>query len=118
MRNFQLYKLGVGDLNNKEKKIYNYLKENLSELSCFEDEDNPGVSLFGKDRTGILFKYDSKKEYLYISYNDVCEFLIEEMGIGIIGSKELVDSWIDLTFDLRIKRIYSIYAFSSYLWKK
>jgi len=106
IRNIQLYKLGLGDLNINEKRIYKHLKVNVSELSCFEDDDNPGCLFFGDTPNHTIIMYNVVTKELNILFDNVCDYLINIMDMEITESKILVESWLKLTLDMNPKSIY------------
>jgi len=108
-RNIQLYKLGIADLNIDEKKIYDFLVDNLSELDTYISEETPGDLYFGKDKNTIIMYYDSKKRYIHISYTEIWEFIELEIYIQYSGIESLIIWWVKKTLDLNIEHIDGVY---------
>jgi len=104
IRNIQLYKLGLGDLNADEKSIYKYLKENVSGLNKYTIPTDD-ITFFGKTEDLIIFSYDSNNEWVYLLSKSVWSFLTYMKHINNKNISELLTWWFSLTLNLNIKNV-------------
>ena len=84
IRDFKLFRLGTGELDDNEAKIYNFLVDNLCELNTYTSVDIPRVGwlYFGKSEIDIdiVLFYNPKCEDLYVNYG-LWYFLNEDLNI-------------------------------------
>jgi len=104
-RNIQLSKLGIGELDDDEKKIYNFLVDNLSNLQTFISDKNPDELFFGKSRESIVLIYDSKNETLHIDYVKIWSFFRDDLLMERSYIEILIKWWIGVQLNLKPKHI-------------
>jgi len=94
IRNIQLYKLGLTDLDTLEKEVYDFILINLSDLLCFEDEDYPECLFLGRNSDEVIIIYYNKRtEFLYITCSVIWDFFIDKMKANRSEIKSLVQWW-------------------------
>jgi len=78
IRNISLYKLGLGDLNFSEKKVYDFLSEELSNLvySKFDNDYDDGYYILSDNTKRIIGEHDGKIDCLYLNF-DIFEFIYD-----------------------------------------
>jgi len=103
-RNIALAKLGIGDLNFRERRVYNFLKDNLLDLNCYKTKDYPSVYFFGKSETSIVLEYHFIVDYLCINYNDIWSYFVY-MNIEEEDIKSLIRWWIKDTINIHTTNI-------------
>jgi len=80
-RNVTLHKLGIGELEGNEKKIYDYMSDVLFGLSKYIQDEF--VIEYGKNKLSIILRYNFKTGVLYVSYNSIWCFFRDELGMRI-----------------------------------
>jgi len=75
IRNVKLAKLGMGELNRNEEKLYKFLMDNLYGLNTYITDEHPDKLYFGKDKGQIILSYSLKNEWLWVKYSDIWSFL-------------------------------------------
>ena len=103
-RNVQLAKLGIGELDRLERKLYDFLIIDLSDLKKYVPDKYPNNIYFGKSKHNILFKYDSQSQWLYVNYG-VWRFLTNDLNIRYIDVPKLISWWVEATFAFKPKHI-------------
>jgi len=112
IRNVQLAKLGIGELDDDEKKIYNFLVDNLSNLQTFISDKNPDSLYFGKNRESLVLSYNSKNETLYINNKKIWSFFRDDLSIEPSDIATLIKWWVGVELDLKPKDISGEYPLS------
>jgi len=106
IRNVQLAKLGIGELDRLEKNLYDFLTTYLSDLKKYVPDKYPNNIYFDKSKYNILFKYDSQSQWLYVNYG-VWNFLNKDLNIRYIDVPKLISWWVEATFGFKTKHIES-----------
>jgi len=100
IRNVQLAKLGIAEFNSDEKKTYEFLIDNLSELNTYISYEKPNRLYFGKVPDKIVLEYDLEDEQLWVEYH-IWKYLIYKH----IDIKPLLKWWVKNTLGLNPKHI-------------
>jgi len=109
IRNIQLSKLGISELDSDEKKIYEFLIDNLSKLNTYISDDNPNCVYFGKNIENIVLSYYEKNELLNVSYEKIWSFFSRDTGMIYENIQLLVIWWGENTLNLKVKNSQFIF---------
>jgi len=109
IRNIQLYKLGITDLEGDEKTIYEFLVSNLSELNRYklvdESVDELDTLCFGKSIDKIVLYYKSKIEVLTVDYTEIWLFFSSDLSMESSDIRMLIKWWVAYSLELLPKYI-------------
>jgi len=100
-RNLQLYKLGIAELEGNEKKIYNFLMDNLFGLNTYITDEAPDYSYFGKSTNEIVLRYSLKNELLLVKYSNIWSFFNNDLYMDNDNIEELMEWWVEHTLSLK-----------------
>jgi len=106
-RNIQLTKLGIGELVGLEKKVYDFLMTELSDLNIYRDM-NPKNLYYGKSMDSIVLNYELDWEWSWVDDKSVWKYLVELLGVEFrnINEIELVLAWwIEYTLGFVSKKV-------------
>jgi len=106
-RNIQLSKLGIAELDNFEKKAYDFLVDKLTGLCTYTSDKKPGILYFGKNTDNIVLIYDSQKECLHVDDYKIWSFFERGLSIDYTDTQSLMEWWVGLDLDLKPKYINS-----------
>jgi len=104
-RNIQLHKLGIGKLNRKEQKVYNFLANKLKGLCVYKSDKEPNFLYFGKNDDIIVLVYNSNDETLYVDDDEIYTSLEFKTSIQYYDIEPLIRWWVDLVLNLKPKHI-------------
>ena len=113
IRNVQLYKLGIGELNGRDKKIYNFLVDNLTGLCVYTSDKKPNYLYFGKTIDTIVLSYDSKNQILYIDYDKIWSFFNDNLSMGYVDLESLMRWWVGGGLNLKPKHINELFHYNN-----
>ena len=102
-RNISLYKLGIAELDNSERIIYEFLIENLSGLNTYISDKYPDDLYFGKSEKDIILYYDTKNEWLRVKYDNIWSFFKNDLMMEYDNIQSLTKWWVDVTLNLKPK---------------
>jgi len=83
-------------------KIIKYLNYEFSNLEQFEPEVYPDYIFFMKDGK-VIFDYNRKNGYVYISYDKIWSFLENFFGLEYKEIQDLTKEWMEEHYKLRVK---------------
>ena len=86
---------------NLKNKIIKYLNSEYPELEQFETEKYPDYIFFMKDGE-LIFDYNKKNEYIYISYNKIWSFLKSFFGLEYEEIQDLTKEWVEEHYKLEV----------------
>ena len=86
---------------NLKHKIIKYLNSEYGDLTPFETEKYPDYIFFMKDGK-VIFEYDKKNEFVYISYNKIWSFLESFFGLKYEEIQDLTKEWVEGHYKLRV----------------
>ena len=86
---------------NLKHKIIKYLNSEFSDLEQFETEEYLNHIFFMKDGK-VVFDYNKKKGYVYISYNKIWSFLESFFGLKYEEIQDLTKEWVEEHYKLRV----------------
>jgi len=98
-RNVSLFKLGIADLDNNERLLYDFLSEELSDLLYFECND-PNILRFGKNKDKIVLIYIIKQKFLYVSYHQIWKQISDNMSMRYSDVQLLISWWLSDIFEV------------------
>jgi len=105
-RNLQLYKLGIAELESNEKRIYDFLINNLTNLNLYTSDEHSYIIYFGKTINDIFLNYNSKNGMLMIDYDNIWSFFSDILSMEYSHILQLMRWWVDVALDL--KPIYMV----------
>jgi hypothetical protein len=85
---------------NLKHKIIKYLNSEYPELEQFETEEYPRYIFFMKDRK-VIFDYDKKNGYVFISNDEIWSFLESFFGLEYEEIQDLTKQWVEEHYKLR-----------------
>ena len=86
---------------NLKNKIIKYLNSEYPELEQFETEKYPGYIFFMKDGK-VIFDYNKKNGYVYISYDKIWSFMESFFGLEYEEIQILTKEWVEEHYKLRV----------------
>jgi len=104
-RNVQLSKLGISELDNVEKKVYEFLVNNLTGLCAYTSDKKLGILYFGKSADNIVLCYNLKEEVLHVDYNIIWSFFKYNLSIESFDIDSLIKWWVGMTLNSKPKHI-------------
>jgi len=108
-RNVSLYKLGIGDLVGDDKRIYDFLIENLYNLNTYTESN--GDLDFGKDIDSIVLKYYPSTKKLYILGKYFFKFFDIDSSIGFDLVIIIIKWWVRLTLYINVDYLNYFYDY-------
>ena len=81
--------------------IKNYLNKEYSGLVRYETDKLPNNIFFMKDGE-LIFEYNKKNEYIYISYNKIWSFLKSFFGLEYEEIQDLTKEWVEEHYKLEV----------------
>jgi len=112
IRNIKLSKLGIGELDSHEARIYDFLTSNLSELNTYVSDRNLDDLYFGKDMDSLLLKYEGKKERLIVQCSGCWDFFKKEMNIYHFDIMSIFKYWAEYQMGIKPK-----YVIQTFIWE-
>ena len=104
-RNISLYKLGLLELDNDEKKAYDFLMNNLCDLNIYYSERTPDVLYYGKSVTEFVLEYDIRDGCVLVSCSEIWSFFNRELSMTRDDIVSLILLWINIYLDLKARYI-------------
>ena len=86
---------------NLKHKIIKYLNSEYPELEQFETEKYPEYTFFMKDGD-VVFDYNKKNGYVYISYDKIWSFMESFFGLEYEEIQDLTKEWVEEHYKLRV----------------
>jgi len=108
VRNISLTKLGLTELKGREKRIYEFLMENLSGLNTYTSDKKPKMLYFGKSEEDIVLFCNSESETFYVDTDKIWSFFENGLSMDYSDIKSLIIWWVAMTLNLNIDDIIRI----------
>jgi len=93
-RNIQLSKLGINELDKDEKKVHDFLMENLSGLNVYLFKDIPSEIYYGKSIHEIVLCHDLLDEYLLVNDDKIWNFFKNELHMNEYNIVSIISWWL------------------------
>ena len=81
--------------------IFQYLNSEYGDLEQFETEEYQGYTFFMKDGK-VIFDYNKKNGYVYISYDKIWSFLESFFGLEYEEIQDLTKEWVEEHYNLGV----------------
>ena len=102
---------------NLKHKIIKYLNTEYPELEQYETEEYPEFIFFMKDGE-VVFDYNKKNGYVYISYDNIWSFLMNFFGLEYEEIQGLTKEWVEEHYKLGVTTTaISIEAVTAARWR-
>ena len=85
----------------KNRAIIKWLNLEYGDLTPYETEEYPDYIFFMKDRK-VVFNYNKKNGYVYISYDKIWSFLKNFFGLEYEEIQGLTKKWVEEHYKLRV----------------
>jgi len=105
IRNVQLAKLGIAELEGFEKKTYEFLIENLSNLNTYICKRYPNNLYFGKSPNEIVLDYDSEYGYIWADEEEIWLFFKLDINMSYYDFSTLIKWWVERIFNIKPIRV-------------
>ena len=96
-----------------KNKIIKYLNSEFSNLEQFEPKEWTTDYIFFMKDGKVIFEYDKKNEFVYISYNEIWAILESFFGLEYEEIQDLTKEWVKEHYNLRVTT--TPYGVSTYL---
>lgn len=87
---------------NLKHKIIKYLNSEYSNLEQFEPKEWTTDYIFFMKDGKVIFEYDKKNEFVYISYNKIWAILESFFGLEYEKIRHLIKEWVEGHYNLRV----------------
>ena len=94
--------------------IFQYLNSEYPELEQFEPEEYPNHIFFMEDGQ-VVFDYNKKNGYVYISYDKIWSFMESFFGLNYKEIQTLTKEWVEEHYKLRVTTTRFL---NSIVWSK
>ncbi len=81
--------------------VFKWLNSEYGDLTPYETEEYPNHIFFMKDGE-VIFRYDKKNGYLYISYDKIWSFLESFFGLKNKEIQDLTKEWAEEHYKLDV----------------
>jgi len=108
-RNISLHKLGIAELTGTEKRVYELLRSNLSELKAYTSETHDAI-YYGKSLDLIIIRYNLVTGVLWLKSDEIWSFF-RNLSIRDSDIKSFISWWSEMEMGLNSKLIYQAYGF-------
>ena len=91
--------------NKLEQVALSWLNKSYGDLEQFDSPRQYPDNLFYRKDNKIIFDYNIKNGYVYVSYSEIWSFLVSFFGIDYHQIINLIKMWIEERYDLDVTRI-------------
>jgi len=99
-RNISLYKLGLCELDNHERMVYDHLMERAYKLNTYSNIDDSNFLFYGQSTELIVAEYIKSEKYLMVSYALLWNYLSHILNISIEDVMKLLSWWFSHCFNI------------------
>jgi len=86
--------------NKLEKAAISWLNKNYGDLESFETEKYPDY-IFYKKGNDVIFDYNKKNGYVYVSYGEIWSFLSSFFSMEYEQIQDITKVWVEEHYNLR-----------------
>jgi len=87
--------------NKIEKVAINWLNKKYGDLEPFETDDEPNY-VFYKKGDNIIFDYNKKNGYVYVSYGEIWSFFELFFNMEYKQIQDITKIWVEEHYNLRV----------------
>ena len=91
----------------KDRAIIKWLNSEYGDLTLFESEEYLNHIFFMKDGK-VIFDYNKKNGYVYISYDRIWSFMESFFGLKYEEIQDLTKKWVEEHYKLRVTTTWII----------